>query len=126
MPALSRARWPYTNTQWIEAADVCNYSEAFFDYALLMGGEDQVFEVAAMVGKIVWAPQPPYSPCNFQGHGHLDTVHGLGHVDKPRNDVYKVFYELCELWHGHCTAHADGVSIAYRSSVPGGCLGVTA
>ena len=72
--------------------------------------------------KIVWAVHPRYSFCHVEGHGHLDTVHGLGHVDKPRNDVYKVFYELWELWHGHCTAHADGVSIADRSSVPGGDL----
>ena len=105
MPALSRARWPYTNTQWIEASDVCNYSEAFFDYALLMGGEDQVFEVAAMVRKIVWAPQLSYSFCNFEAHGHLDTVHGLGRVVKQRNDVctkcYRsstFSYELWELW----------------------------
>ena len=87
MPALSRARWPYTNTQWIVASDDCNYSELSFDFALLMGGEGQVFEVAAMVRKIVWAPQPPYSFCDVEGHGHLDTVHGLGHVDKQRNDV---------------------------------------
>ena len=105
MPALSRARWPYTNTQWIVASDDCNYSELSFDFALLMGGEDQVFEVAAMVRKIVWAPQQPYSLCNFQGHGHLDTVHGLGRVVKQRNDVCtkcygssKFSYELWELW----------------------------
>ena len=95
-----------------------------------------MFEVAAMVRKIVWAPQLSYSFCNFEAHGHLDTVHGLGHVDKHRNDVctnvqsvpvrVNLATSFGNYGHGHCTAHADGVSIADRSSVPGGRLGVTA
>ena len=105
MPALSRARWPCTNAQCNVAPDDCNHSEFSVDCALLIGGEDLVFEIAAMVRKIDRAVQPPYSFCDVEGHGHLDTVHGLGRVDKQRNDVCtkcygpsKFSYELWELW----------------------------
>ena len=52
-----------------------------------MGAEDQVFEIAAIVRKTDRAVQPPYSFCDVESHGHPDTVHGLGLVDKQRNDV---------------------------------------
>ena len=87
MPALSRPRWPCTNAQCNVAPDDCTHSEFSVDCALLIGGEDQVFEIAAMVRKIDRAVQQPYSFCDVEGHGHLDTVHGLGRVDKQRNDV---------------------------------------
>ena len=84
MPALSRARWPCPNTRFIVMSDKCNYSETFVESGELSGGEAPLIRT---VRKIVWSVLPRYSFCHVQGHGHLDTVHGLGHVDKQRNDV---------------------------------------
>ena len=105
MPALSRARWPYTNTRCIVASDVNNYSVTTFESAVLIGGEEVWVVINATNPNINWAVHPLYSFCHVEGHGHLDTVHGLGHVDKQRNDVCttcygssKFSYEHWELW----------------------------
>ena len=86
MPALSCARWPYTNTRCTVASDDVTYMVTCTEYPFLRACEDKVF-VCNASRKIVWAVHPRYSFCHVEGHGHLDTVHGLGHVDKPRNDV---------------------------------------
>ena len=60
--------------------DDCKYSELSFDFALLTGADDQVFEIAGLVRQSMRAV---HAECL----GHPDTLHGLGVVDKQRNDV---------------------------------------
>ena len=108
-------------------SDDWNYSLiVHIDVLQLPAGEPRDGEVVFNAGRAVYLLRPYFDP------GHLDTVNGLGLVQKLRNDVCTRSLELSKfgrkLWEQwprslYCS---DGVYIADRSSGPRGDLGVTA